>query len=314
VKTPGSLTLSAETLDPISEVARDPANQDAATVEDFTSKNSRALLGLVLGLLAAFAGIYAALYVASRVRPGLSLHLQRRALSFLVLAGLLFALAQLLYALGAMVSPNQPDTYLVLGQFAAGTALAGCLIVVGSLLRRSELDEVGPLRRSADLDPLTALYNQPFFRRAASRRLAQAKRYGVPLSLAMLDVDNFKAYNDFFGHEAGNAALRCVAGVLRRSARADDLVARYGGEEFVMLLNSEPREAEEALERIRSQIAGRCSPGGDLLPQQVTVSIGVATLSDHTPTLERLIKAADEAIYNAKKAGKNRVVGSEEVA
>jgi PleD family two-component response regulator len=71
-----------------------------------------------------------------------------------------------------------------------------------------------------------------------------------------------------------------------------------------MLLNSGPREAEEALERIRPQIAARCSPGADLVPQQVTVSTGVATLSERTPTPERLFKAADEAIHNAKKAGK----------
>jgi diguanylate cyclase (GGDEF)-like protein len=81
-----------------------------------------------------------------------------------------------------------------------------------------------------------------------------------------------------------------------------------------MLLNSGPREAEETLERIRPQIAARHSPGADLVPQQVTVSIRVAILSERTSTLERLIKAADEAISNAKKAGKNRVVGSEEVA
>ena len=120
----------------------------------------------------------------------------------------------------------------------------------------------------------------------------------------MRDVDDFKAYNGFFGHEAGNAVLRCVAGVLRRSARTDRLVARYWGEAFVMLLNSGPREAEEALERIRPQIAARLSPGADLVPQQVTVSTGVATLSERTPTAERPFKAADEAIHNAKKAGK----------
>ena len=204
---------------------------------------------------------------------------------FLGLAGLLFASAQLLYALGVLLSSgggseDAPGTYLALGQLASGAAVVACLALAGRFLRRSELDEIGTLRRSADLDPLTTLHNQLFFRRVASRRIAQAKRHDVPLSLAMLDMDDFEEYNDLFGYEAGNAVLRRVAGVLRRSVRTDDLVARYGGEEFVMLLNSEPREAEEALERIRSRIKARCSPGNGLARQPVTVSVGVAGLGE----------------------------------
>jgi diguanylate cyclase (GGDEF)-like protein len=177
--------------------------------------------------------------------------------------------------------PQADDTWgasLALGHLAVETAVVVCLLVAAHLLRRSELEEIGPLRRSADLDPLTTLHNQLFFRRVASRRIAQAKRHDVPLSLAMLDVDDFEEYNDLFGYEAGNAVLRRVAGVLRRSVRTDDLVARYGGEEFVMLLNSEPREAEEALERIRSRIKARCSPGNGLARRPVTISVGVVGL------------------------------------
>ena len=114
------------------------------------------------------------------------------------------------------------------GALPPGLAAAACVILAAHFVRRSELKEVGPLRRSADIDPLTALHNQAFFRRAASRRITRAREYGPPLSLAMLDVDDFKDYNDAFGHEAGNAVLRLLAGVLRRSIRADDLVARYG--------------------------------------------------------------------------------------
>lgn len=264
------------------------------------------LLAVGLGLLAAAAGVYTAVYAVSRVRPGLSLHLQRRAMVSLALVGAFFATAQILYVQGELLSAN-PGTYLTLGYFAAAVAAAVCLFAAGYLLRRSELVEVGPLRRSADLDPLTSLYNQPFFRRAASRRIAQARRHGIPLSLAMIDVDDFKAYNDRFGHEAGNAVLRRVAGVLRRSVRADDLVARYGGEEFVMLLNSEPKEAEAALERIRAQIEARCSPDSPV-GRQITVSIGITALEEGEQTLEQLIEASDEAMYRAKREGKNRVV------
>lgn len=300
-----------------SAASEDPADimiVQPATSQDAVSEDSD-MLEVGFGLLAAIAGIFAAVYVVARVRPGLSLNLQRRAMIFLALVGSFFASAQLLYVLGELLSTDiepegDPGTYLELGYFAAGVVVAVCLVAAGYLLRRSELVEVGPLRRSADLDPLTALYNQPFFRRAASRRIAQAERHDIPLSLAMIDVDDFKSYNDRFGHESGNTVLRRVAGVLRRSVRADDLVARYGGEEFVMLLNSEPGESEDALERIRSQIEARCSPDG-LVHRQVTVSIGITALADQSRTLEELIDSADEAMYRAKRSGKNRVISWE---
>ena len=272
------------------------------------------LLGI--GLLGAVAGLLALLYATLRVRPGLSLPLQRRVLSFLALAGLFLAAAQVPHVLGALLPPGSaPDMYLVAWSIAAGVAGAVCVILAAHFVRRSELKEVGPLRRSADIDPLTALHNQAFFRRAASRRITQAKEYGLPLSLAMVDIDDFKGYNDAFGHEAGNVVLRVLAGVLRRSVRADDLVARYGGEEFVVLFAGGLQEVEEAMERIRLKVEDRCSPVDDNpVHRQVTVSAGVATLNDDIQTLQALIKAADEAMYRAKRAGKNRVAGVAEEA
>jgi diguanylate cyclase (GGDEF)-like protein len=257
------------------------------------------------GIALVVAGLLVFLYAAVRVRPGLSLPVQRRGLSFLALAGLFLAAAQ---APRALLAGDVPGIYLVSWSIAAVVLAAACMILTAHFLRRSELNEVGPLRRSADIDPLTALHNQAFFRRAAARRITQAREYGLPLSLAMLDIDDFKDYNDAFGHEAGNAVLRILAGVLRRSVRADDLVARYGGEEFVVLLGGGPGDVEEAMERIRLEFEYRCSPLGDSpVRRQVTVSAGVATLTDTVQTLEELIDAADEAMYRAKRAGKNRV-------
>jgi diguanylate cyclase (GGDEF)-like protein len=267
----------------------------------------------LLGIGLVGAGLLAFVYAMVRVRPGLSLPLQRRALSFLALAGFFLVAAQ---APHTLIRPGDaPGTYLVSWSLAAGVIAAACVILAAHFLRRSELEEVGPLRRTADIDPLTALHNQAFFRRAAARRITQAREYGFPLSLAMLDIDNFKDYNDAFGHEAGNAVLRVLAGIMRRSVRADDLVARYGGEEFVVLLGGRPPEVEEAMERIRLQVEDRCSPAGDSpVRRQVTVSVGVATLTDDAQTLEELIEAADEAMYRAKRAGKNRVAVSMEAA
>jgi diguanylate cyclase (GGDEF)-like protein len=122
----------------------------------------------------------------------------------------------------------------------------------------------------------------------------------------MLDVDGFKAYNDGFGHEAGNAVLRCVAETLRGAARADDLVARYGGDEFVMLFHGDLREAVEVAGRIREQIKTQCSPRQYVsLFRPITVSAGVADLVTGMNELEDLISAADEEMYRAKREGKN---------
>ncbi len=185
---------------------------------------------IVIGLLGAIAGLLSALYATLGVRPGLSFSLQRRALSFLGLGGLFLAVSQAPLVLGTLLWPGgAPGIYLAAWSAAAGVAAAACVILSAHFVRRSQLKEVGPLRRSVDIDPLTALHNQAYFRKAASRRITQAREYDLPLSLAMLDIDDFKDYNDAFGHEAGNAVLRILAGVLRRSMRADDLVARYGG-------------------------------------------------------------------------------------
>jgi GGDEF domain-containing protein len=213
----------------------------------------------LLGIGLVVAGLLAFLYAAMRVRPGLSLPLQRRALSFLALAGFSLAAVQAPHTLGALLWPRDtPGVYLVSWSLAAGVSAAACMILAVHFLRRSELNEVRPLRHSADIDPLTTLHNQVFFRRAAARKITQAREYGLPLSLAMLDIDDFKKYNDAFGHEAGNTVLRVLAGILRRSVRADDLVARYGGEEFVVLVGRRVRSRRSWSASVyRSKIAAR---------------------------------------------------------
>lgn len=122
-----------------------------------------------------------------------------------------------------------------------------------------------------------------------------------------MDIDDFKPYNDAFGHGVGDQALICIAEALRRSARADDIVARYGGEEFVLLMNGD-LEAATLAERIRSVVERRCSPESEsLVKRQLTISLGVASLVSGTVNLADLLRAADEEMYRAKRAGKNRV-------
>lgn len=174
--------------------------------------------------------------------------------------------------------------------------------------------ERGRLDRMTHEDALTGIAN----RRAFDMRLAaEVRGVGVDAAFAvvMLDLDHFKSLNDRYGHPIGDAVLRWLGGLLSTAARRSDFVARYGGEEFVVLLGGQLGEIKEVMERIRLQVEDRCSPGGDSpVRRQVTVSVGIAALTENVQTLEDLIETADEAMYRAKRAGKNRVAGSVEAA
>jgi diguanylate cyclase (GGDEF)-like protein len=179
------------------------------------------------------------------------------------------------------------------------------------LLDRAEKEEVSSLRREANMDELTGLGNRSFFHRAAKRRMELYERNGLPLACAVLDVDDFKFYNDNYGHEGGDAVLRCLARVLGDSARADDLVARYGGGEFVMLLGGSVEDATKVAERVREKLEIECLAQGDLSSGgSPTISVGVASLGEDTATLQHLIRAADVELYRAKAEGKNRVAAA----
>lgn len=275
---------------------------------------------LWIAVLALSVCLCAFMYLTFRTMPTLSMRFQKRVLTFVIIAGLLCVVALLRYALTAMLfwgeeSSGVEVSTIMLSSLLVEAPVILCLLLAGHYLRRSEKEEIASLKRSANMDPLTSLNNQGYFRRASSRRITQARVYGVPISLAMLDLDDFKAYNDVFGHEAGNAMLRLVADILKRSFRADDLVARYGGEEFIVLLNTNQANAEIVLERIREQVETLSSPeNSDRARRRVTLSIGVSGLTDQMRTLEELIEAADQALYRAKRGGKNRVVTSDQAA
>ncbi len=246
-------------------------------------------------------------FLVQRLIPGFGFLLQRRALRF-ILAAVLFFLAARLLTLVETAFVSAPSlTVTLLRDFAEVSVivLVGLAVVV---LYRSERQDIASLRRAADLDELTALSSRAFFRRAAKRRLTLSQENGLPLACIVLDIDDFKPYNDAFGHETGDRALVCVARAMQDLARADDLTARQGGEEFVVLMNGSLQDAVTVAERIRLRVEEACSPGRDEgLLRQITVSLGVARLSDKTNTLEGLLDAADQEMYRAKRAGKNRV-------
>lgn len=164
-------------------------------------------------------------------------------------------------------------------------------------------------KRMSVTDGLTGLVNYREFYQCVRRELERAKRYRRTISLLMIDLDDFKKFNDSFGHLAGDKALQKVADLLRRNARASDIVARYGGEEFgVIMPESTPSGALMLAERIKTEIANT-----DFMPQvpggvHITVSVGIYSNEDGQISEDQFVNFADEAAYLAKNSGKNRVV------
>jgi diguanylate cyclase (GGDEF)-like protein len=166
------------------------------------------------------------------------------------------------------------------------------------------------LRNQIIRDPFTGVYNRRFGEDLLVRQLARPARQNSPLSIALLDLDDFKALNDGHGHPAGDLVLTTITQVLVREAGRHEFVTRYGGEEFLIIFVDSGRErAREYAERVRLAIAGQAVEyEGRAL--RVTASIGLASMDgDAARTADELLTEADENLYRAKHAGKNRVVG-----
>lgn len=158
-------------------------------------------------------------------------------------------------------------------------------------------------------DDLTQIYNHRYLISRLHYEFERAKRYGSSISLMMLDIDHFKVYNDNNGHLAGDDALRKVAKLINGAVRETDIAGRYGGEEFaVILLHADMIQIAEVAERIRGTIEETPFPNEELQPiGKITVSIGGSCLSDGMMTIEDLIRSADEALYRAKRNGRNQI-------
>jgi diguanylate cyclase (GGDEF)-like protein len=163
------------------------------------------------------------------------------------------------------------------------------------------------MKKQAITDGLTGAYNHRFFQLRFADEFASARRYNTVFSLVMLDIDFFKKYNDTFGHMAGDLALKEIAGLLRASVRENDIVARYGGEEFVMILPMTDMKGALSLTRRIHKALATIKFLGDMNQPLVaiTVSMGVATYHETYKRREAMIHHADEALYTAKKHGRN---------
>ena len=234
---------------------------------------------------------------------------------------------------------NEPQAYVVDGDYSQDTHVLADAVVpliykesfVGLLLVRSDDDSrvwaenellllhtvadqlavavnhahlFAQMQQQALTDSLTGCYNRRQFELQLERDLHLAVRNDQPLSLIMLDLDNFKNINDKAGHDAGDVALRMLAETLRAELRAEDTAARFGGDEFVMILPQADHEgAQLVAERLRKRIEEMVVPGFG----QVTASFGVASYPAHASSRDTLVIAADRALYNSKDTGRNRV-------
>ena len=246
------------------------------------------------------------LLLALRIAPTLTLASHRRAIDIFVITAILIVFSEFVVLLKPFIQPvTLFDDFEELVKLFAICSGGFALYHIS----RAERNEVSILRRSANVDELTSLSSRSFFRRAAARRIELSKNNALPLTCTMLDVDDFKAFNDRYGHDLGDEILRCVARVIRESARADDLVARYGGEEFTLLISGDVEDAVEVAKRIRERVERVCSLEHDdaCVNPQITVSMGIAPLAEETASLEQLVQAADREMYRAKRAGKNRI-------
>ena len=199
------------------------------------------------------------------------------------------------------------------GMFNAGVQVGRVLLIgVIGVLCTAVIVRVQRLHTLSSTDPLTGLMNRREFEERFEGEMARARRYGRPISVAMIDIDYFKSFNDTYGHAAGDETLLMVAHVLRARLRTGDMVARYGGEEFVVALPETPaQQALATAELLRSAVAAtQLRVAGVRDPVGVTISVGVASWPDRGNMITRLVKTADDRLYEAKLGGRDRVVGS----
>jgi diguanylate cyclase (GGDEF)-like protein len=252
--------------------------------------------------------------------------LRFRNMTVFIVGGLLLAVSGIAYRLGILIArplerltkgaAEVADGDLAVDLPAAKGEVGDLTAVFNHMVERlrhgrQELDAMNEklrrqneeLERLSTVDALTGLHNRRFLTQRLSEELLRSYREKCSFTVLMVDVDEFKKYNDAFGHPAGDEVLRKVANILLGSTRAVDCTSRYGGEEFAVLLTDTVGEgALQVAERILTRVANEEFPG-----RKITVSIGMAEFPVHGQTADAVISRADEALYAAKRAGRNRI-------
>ncbi len=165
------------------------------------------------------------------------------------------------------------------------------------------------LEKIAITDPLTKIYNRRFFYEAAEKEFERARRSNSPISLIIFDIDHFKEVNDTYGHLTGDQVLINLVNLCQRNTRSIDIFARFGGEEFVVLMpDTDPKSAQEMAERLREMVAEKPLASSGEADVSTTISLGIAHWdSQSSLEINILLDQADQALYQSKKAGRNRM-------
>lgn len=212
------------------------------------------------------------------------------------------------YEIPVEIRLNSIDTRYGKQVLAAIRDISEYVSLVSSL--EKTISENKYLSMQVNTDPLTGLFNRRYFSDSLAREFSQAQRHGVTFAIMMLDVDNFKIINDSHGHDIGDKALLALTAVLKNLIRSDDILARLGGDEFVLLLPHTSAVSAEVLgERIRSKLAEQAVTIDDL-SLSLSLSIGVSSFLPEDDQAQTPLKRADEALYQAKAQGRDRVISA----
>jgi diguanylate cyclase (GGDEF)-like protein len=204
---------------------------------------------------------------------------------------------------GDRVADRPPEAFARRAHLACAVAEHVAVAIANLGLRES-------LRLQAVRDPLTGLYNRRYMQEFLEHELHSARRRHRPVAVMMLDLDHFKRYNDDFGHAAGDHALAVVSDLLQRCVRSEDVACRYGGEEFTLILpECSLSQVTVRAEEIRKRVKDLCIHDKDS-SRGLSLSIGVAAFDETTDRVDLLLKFADDALYRAKRAGRDRVIAA----
>ncbi len=177
------------------------------------------------------------------------------------------------------------------------------------LQQHSLLSEKNLLKQLSITDPVTGLTNHRFFQESLKIEFERAKRHNRPLGLIMVDVDHFKSFNDRYGHPLGDSLLAAISKILLSQVRGIDSVSRYGGEEFAIILpDTQLEQVIEVAHRLERSIKEKSFAGIEEQTINMTISLGVASYPDHADSTSKLIDMADQALYRAKRQGRNQTV------
>lgn len=248
-----------------------------------------------------------ALYFAIRILPSIGKDIRKRSWLFLCLASIAFGASMAISFLSDVAVPALHDVYELL-EFIFVIFLA----IGFYFLYNSEHRETIKLKHQSTTDDLTNLFTHGFFQTYLVNKVSNLRSDGRDLTVLFADIDDFKQYNDKFGHQEGDYVLQKVAQVITQEARGEDLASRYGGEEFTLILGCDFETASKVAERLRTMISERCSVLADpQIKRDVTVSIGIAAYGHDATEADKLVKIADSRMYMAKSQGKNRVYTGE---